>query len=85
MRQHKDFKCCFACQDPRNIIPTQKLYPNRKLYPFPKYILSIFHFACLLGFALSVDEQTIGFKVRHVDKMIIFYKKEGGGFQADYL
>ena len=62
-----------------------KLYPNRKLYPSPKYILSVFHFPFLLGFALSVDEQTIGFEVRHVDKIRIFYRNEGGGFQADSL
>ena len=37
-------------------------------------------------FFLDVDEQTIGFQGRHVDKMIIFYKNEGGGgVQADAI
>ena len=71
MRRNKEFKCCFACQDPRKPIPTRKLYPNRKLYPFMKHILSVFHFSLLLGCALAVGEQTIDFLGRHVDKMRI--------------
>ena len=30
--QHKEFKCCFAFQDPLNPIPACKLYLNWKLY-----------------------------------------------------
>ena len=37
-RQHKEFKCCFECQDLRNPIPARKLYPNWKLYPLLKHI-----------------------------------------------
>ena len=45
----------------------------------------MFHFSWLLSCALSVDEKIIFFKGRHVDKIIIFYKNEGSGFQADAL
>ena len=45
----------------------------------------MFHFGLLLVFDLSVDDQTIGFKGRHVDKMIISYQNEGGGLQSDAL
>ena len=31
VRQHKDFKCWSACQDPWNPNPARKLYPNWKL------------------------------------------------------
>ena len=38
------------------------------------------HFELLLVFELSVDDQTIGFKGRHVDKMIVSYQNEGAAF-----
>ena len=41
--------------------------------------------AWLLGEVFSVDEQTMGFKGNHVDKLRITYKKEGDGFQCDAL
>ena len=63
VRQHKEFKCWFSCQDPRKSIPTRKLYPNWKLYPFLKHILYVFHFARLIGCDLAVDEQTSYSKV----------------------
>ena len=34
---------------------------------------------------ISVDEQTISFKGRHVDKLITNYKREGYGFQCDAI
>ena len=43
------------------------------------------HFELLLVFDLSVDDQTIDFKGRHVDKMIISYHNEGGGLHSDAL
>ena len=45
----------------------------------------MFHFELLLVFDLSVDDQKIGFKGRHVDNMIISYQNEGGGLQSDSL
>jgi hypothetical protein len=38
-----------------------------------------------MGKFISIDEQTIGFKGMHVDKLRISYKKEGDGFQCDAL
>ena len=34
---------------------------------------------------MSGDEQTIGFKGNHIDKLRINYKKEGDGFQVDAI
>ena len=45
----------------------------------------MFHFELLLVCALSVDEQTIVFSGRHVNKIIISYKNGGGVFQADFI
>ena len=70
---HKEFKCCFACQDPWNPIPARNLYLDLKLYSFLKNILYVFRFAWFLGRDLYFDYQTIGFKGRHVDKTIISY------------
>ena len=84
-RRHTDFKCYFDLQDPRKPIRTRKLYKNCKCYPLMKHILSVLHFALLLGCALSDDRQTIGSQVIHVDNMRISYKNEGDGFQADAL
>ena len=50
------------------------------IYPFLKHILSVFHFSWLLGCAISVDDQQIGFKGVHMDKMRKSYKNKGGGF-----
>ncbi len=38
-----------------------------------------------LGEWISIDDQTIGFKGMHADKIRISYKKEGNGFQCDAL
>ena len=37
------------------------------------------------GRDLSTDEQTMGFKGQHTDKLRITYKKEGGGYQCDCI
>ena len=85
VRQQKKFKCCVDFQDLPKPITARKLYPNCKFYPFLKHILSMFHFSWLLGCDIAIDEQTIGFQGKHVDKMIISYKNKGGRFQADDL
>ena len=46
-------------------------------------MLSVLHFAWLLGCDLVIDEQMIGFQGKYVDNMRISYKNKGGGFQAD--
>ena len=38
-----------------------------------------------LGRDISGDEQTIGFQVKHEDKLRITYKAEGDGFQCDAI
>ena len=38
-----------------------------------------------LGRDISGDEQMIGFRGRHVDKLRITYKVEGDGFQCDAI
>ena len=85
LRRQKEVKCCFAFQDLQKPIPTCKLYPNYKLHPFLKHNLSMLNFAWLLGCALAVDDKTIGSQGRNMDKMLISYKNEGDGFQADAL
>ena len=45
----------------------------------------MFHFTWFLGCALSVDEQKIYFKGKHVDKTRILYKNKGGEFQVDAI
>ena len=72
-------------QYPQNTILARKLCPNWKFYLLLKNISSLFHFVWLLGFALSVYDQTIGFKGSHVYEMKLSYKNEGGGFKADTL
>ena len=76
--QYKEFKCCFACQDPRKPVPTRNLYLNLKLYLFLKHIVSMFHFSWFLGCALSVDEQNIGFKLNRWINYNILQEKGGG-------
>ena len=85
VRKHKEFKCFFVSHDPCKPIPTRKFYPNWKFYPFLNHILYVLHFEWLLGFSLAVDEKIIGFQGIHVDKMIISYNNEGGGFQMGAL
>ena len=41
----------------------------------------MFHFSWLLGCDLSVDEQNIGFKGRHVDKMKYLTRTKGAAFR----
>ena len=43
------------------------------------------YFAWTCGEVVSVDEQIIGFKGRHADKLRITYKAEGDGFQCGAL
>ena len=39
----------------------------------------------MIGLDISFDEKTLVFKVSNVDKIIITYNNEGGGFKADDL
>ena len=62
VRRHKEFKCCFACQDPQNPMPSHKLCLNWNLYLLLNHILYVFRFSWFLGCALSIDEQMIFFQ-----------------------
>ena len=84
-RRFKEWKACFACQDPKLPIPSRKTHPNFKVDEFLRHLQLIFRYAWLPGRDLSGDEQTMGFKGQHADKLRINYKKEGDGFQADCL
>jgi hypothetical protein len=82
---HKKFKAYFTIQDPRKIVPSTKMHPNFKGDPFLCWIQSESIQAFDLGKYISIDEQTIGFKVNHADQLRISYKKEGDGFQCDAI
>jgi len=84
-RRLREWKCCFACQDPKLPIPPRKSHPNFKVDEYLRHIQLIFRYAWMPGRDLSGDEQTMGFKGRHPDKQRITYKKEGDGFQCDCL
>jgi hypothetical protein len=84
-KRHKEFKSFFTIQDPRKIIPPRTTHPNFKIDPFLRWIQVVSMEAFDLGRLISIDEQTIGFKGHHADKMRISYKKEGDGFQCDAI
>ncbi|CAB9519576.1 unknown protein [Seminavis robusta] len=84
-RRFRHFKAFFACQDPRKMPPARKVSPLFKVSPVVKWMNFIGHNAVLIGMNAAVDEQTIGFQGRHVDKLRITYKAEGDGFQCDVL
>ena len=85
LRRFKEWKACFAAQDPKIPIPSHKTHPNFKVDEYFRHLQLIFRYAWLPGRDLSGDEQTMGFKGRHRDKLRISYKKEGDGFQCDCL
>lgn len=84
-RRHREWKCCFATQDPLVTPPSRKTHPNWKIDPFLKHVQEVSRAGWLLARYFSLDEQTAGFKGRHVDKKRITYKKEGDGFQMDAI
>jgi hypothetical protein len=81
--RHKTFKAFFTIQDPRKIVPSRSTHPNFKVDPFLRWIQVVSMNAFDMGKYISIDEQTIGFKGHHIDKLRINYKKEGDGFQCD--
>ena len=84
-RRHRHFKAFFSCQDPMMEPPPRDKYPNWKIQPLFLWMNYIFPKMWLLGVDISVDEMTMRFKGKHVDKLRITYKKEGDGFQCDAL
>ena len=84
-RRHKHFKCFFACVNPLYPTPPRETHPNWKVQPLLKHMLDVSKKAMVMGYNLSVDEQTIGFQGQHKDKQRITYKKVGDGFLVDAL
>ena len=81
----RNFKCCFACQDPKVAVPPKKTHPKFKVDEYFRHIQTIFCYFWMPGRDLYIDEQTMGFKGKHADKIHITYKKEGDGFQCDCI
>ena len=84
-RRFREWKCCFSLQDPKLPVPSRKTHPNFKLDEFNRHLLKIWRYAWRLKRDLAGDEQTMGFKGQHVDKLRITYKDEGDGFQCDAI
>jgi hypothetical protein len=80
-----EFKRFLTLVDPRIPTPTRKQDPNYKINAIIKQLIHISKKVMIMGKWLSVDEQTISFKGKHVDKLRINYKKEGDGFQCDAI
>ena len=59
--------------------------PDWNIDSLLKWIIKISTKAWRLTKKISVDEQTTGFQGRHTYKLQITYKKEGDGFQCEYL
>ena len=84
-RRHKHFKRFFGVQNPLKMTPSKKQFPLWKLKEFLDYMNTVCPEAWLLSEWISIDEQTIGFKGKHGDKLRISYKREGDGFQCDAI
>ena len=80
------FNAFFELQDPMILLPRREKYPNWKVCPVIQWMNYIFPTAWLLGIALCINQMTMGFQGRHVDKRrITTYKTEGDGFQCNTL
>lgn len=84
-RRHKHFRAFFAVSDPLKAIPDRKQVPLFKIQRLVRWINFISFASVNLGTHLAIDEQTMGFQGRHVDKLRINYKAEGDGFQCDAI
>ena len=56
---------------PRTPLPTRNADPNYKINPLIKHVIQMSKKVMIMGKWISVDEQTISFKGRHVDKLRI--------------
>ena len=64
-----DFKRFLTLVDPRIPTPNRKKDPNFKINPIIKQLIHLSNKVMIIGKMISVDEQTISFKGRHVDKL----------------
>jgi len=83
--RHVQFKRYLTLVDLRTASPSRETNPNYKINPIVKQLIKASQSAMIIGEWVSVDEQTIGFKGNHIDKLRINYKKAGDGFQCDAL
>ena len=81
-RRHKEFKACFAVQDPVKPTPIRKLHPNFNIQVLIQHAIIVSKDAIFIGSSLSCGEETMGRKVRHPYILRINYKREGDGFSA---
>ena len=58
----------FSLQDPSIKVPERSLFPNWKVRPILKWLNYICPLIWLLGIAFSIDEMTMQFQGKHVDK-----------------
>ena len=72
-------------QDPSIKVPERSLFPNWKVCSILKWLNYTCPLIWLLGIAFSIDEMSMRFQGKHVDKRQITYKNEGDGFQANAL
>jgi hypothetical protein len=86
VRRLKMFKAWFTCQNPDKVpVPPRAESPLFRVLPWIKWIRQVGPDAWELGVNIAVDEMTVGFQGRHIDKLRMSYKKEGDGFQCDAL
>lgn len=84
-KHNKEFKTLFTVQDPHKVVLLATKHPNFKVDPFLHLIPVVSMESFNLGEFVSIDEQTIAFKGRHIDKLRIGYKKEGDGLQSNSI
>ena len=85
VKRFKMWKCCFSLQDPKLPVPPRKTHPNFKVDEFLRDRQKVWRYVWRLARDIAGDEQTMGFKGNHADKLRITYKKEGDGFQVDAI
>ena len=84
--QFKMWKGCFSLQDPKLPVSSRKTHSNPKVDEFLRgQQLLIWRYTWRPVRDIAGDEQTMGFKGNHTNKLRIAYKKEGDGFQVDAI
>jgi len=84
-RKHKHCRAFFAVADPLKTVPDRKSSPLFKVQKLVRWLNYVSWSAVNLGRNLAIDEQTISFQGRHMNKLKISYKAAGDGFQCDAI
>ena len=74
-RHRGHFKAFFVCQDPDIDQQNRSLYPNWKVRPMLMWLKFVFPLVWLLRLEFSVDDITMGFKVKHKDQIRILVSR----------